>query len=598
VNARPDDRSKLAVKSWLRALERTAAIGREPLTTLPVVIERLAAERGESSALTSLDGTLSYRALSAQANRYSRWALAQGLAADDVVCLLMGNCPEYLAIWLGITRVGTTVALLNTQLTGDVLAHSVRIVAPKHVIVAAELASVIVAARSRLPAGVRLWVHGETRHDLEPLERELAQHPADPPEPNSFTPPSIDARALYIYTSGTTGLPKAANVSHHRLMQWSHWFAGLMDTQPDDRMYNCLPLYHSVGGIVATGATLVGGGTIVLRSRFTASSFWRDVRDERCTLFQYIGELCRYLVNSPPSAEEREHRLRIACGNGLRPEVWSEFEGRFRIPRILEYYASTEGNFSLYNCEGEPGAIGRIPGFLAHRLPVAIVRHDVDAGEPVRNADGFCERCAPDEPGEAIGEIPADRAARTGAFEGYADPEATSRKLLRDVFAPGDAWYRTGDLMRRDRRGFYYFVDRIGDTYRWKGENVSTAEVWSALAACRAVIEGVVYGVAVPGSDGRAGMAALVVTADFDPATFYGEMATRLPEYARPVFLRLLPALELTGTFKPKKQELLRDGFDPARVRDALFVADRGAQAYVPLDAARVAAIGEGRLRL
>jgi fatty-acyl-CoA synthase len=312
--------------------------------------------------------------------------------------------------------------------------------------------------------------------EFAPLGPELARFPGDDLRASEWTPPPLAATALYIYTSGTTGLPKAAKVSHHRVMQWSHWFAGLMDTQPHDRMFNCLPLYHSVGGVVATGATLVGGGAVVIRARFSASDFWRDVRDEHCTLFQYIGELCRYLVNARHQEIETAHSLRIACGNGLRPEVWETFQSRFRIPRILEYYASTEGNFSLYNCEGQPGAIGKIPSFLAHRLPVALLRFDVDSGEPRRNAAGFCERCGTDEVGEAVGLIPGEGKDLAGRFEGYADAEATARKVLRNVFKDGDAWYRTGDLMRRDANGFYYFVDRVGETYRWKGENVSTAK--------------------------------------------------------------------------------------------------------------------------
>jgi fatty-acyl-CoA synthase len=410
-------------------------------------------------------------------------------------------------------------------------------------------------------------------------------------------PPPIDTTALYIYTSGTTGLPKAAKVSHYRVMQWSHWFAGLMDTQPNDRMFNCLPLYHSVGGVVATGATLVGGGAVVIRARFSASDFWRDVRDERCTLFQYIGELCRYLVNAPHQEIETDHRLRIACGNGLRPEVWETFQNRFKIPRILEYYASTEGNFSLYNCEGRPGAIGKIPSFLAHRLPVALLKFDVESGEPRRNEEGFCERCLPNEVGEAVGLIPATGKELAGRFEGYADAEASARKVLRNVFKDGDSWYRTGDLMRRDEHGFYYFVDRVGETYRWKGENVSTAEVLTALTASRGVLDGVVYGVIVPGADGRAGTAALVVDAEFDLAAFRVSIARHLPAYARPVFLRLLRALDSTGTFKPRKQELVQAGFDPARISDPLYFDDPRAQAYVPLDAALHAAISAGTVR-
>ncbi len=598
MTARTDGGSGQALQAWVRALERTAPIEREPFVTLPVLIERLADRFEGAPALAAPAETLSYRGLAALSNRYSRWALAQGLAPGDVVCLLMPNCPDYLAIWLGITRIGAIVALLNTGLSGAVLAHSINIAAPKHVIAGAELAAALTTARPQLAGSPGCWAHGASSADLRPLLPEIAKLSGAPLVAGEHVAPSIDARALYIYTSGTTGLPKAANVSHYRLMQWSHWFAGLMATRPDDRMYNCLPLYHSVGGVVATGATLVGGGTVVLRPRFSASDFWRDVRDERCTLFQYIGELCRYLVNSPPQPGERDHALRLACGNGLRPEVWAEFQSRFAIPRILEYYAATEGNFSLYNCEGQPGAIGRIPPFLAHRLPVALVKFDVDAGEPWRNADGRCERCATDEVGEALGFVPDGAAGRTGRFEGYADANASARKLIRNVFKDGDAWYRTGDLMRRDARGFYYFVDRVGETYRWKGENVSTTEVLAALTGCRGVIDGVVYGVAVPGADGRAGMAALVVSAEFDLATLRAEVSARLPDYARPVFLRILPALEATGTFKPKKQELVKAAFDPARVADRLYFDDRRRSAYVAVDAALHEAITGGRVRI
>ncbi len=409
-------------------------------------------------------------------------------------------------------------------------------------------------------------------------------------------PPQLNDRALCIYTSGTTGLPKAANVSHYRLMQWSHWFAGLMDVTPADRMYNCLPLYHSVGGVVATGALLVSGGAVVLRERFSASGFWGDVAAERCTLFQYIGELCRYLLNGPAQAEETRHVLRLACGNGLRADVWVPFQERFRIPQVLEYYAATEGNFSLYNCEGRPGAIGRIPPFLSHRMPVALVKFDDAAAAPARDGAGRCLKCAPDEVGEAIGQILTS--GDNTRFEGYTDPEASAGKLLRNVFAEGDAWYRTGDLMRKDAQGFFYFVDRVGDTFRWKGENVSTTEVAGVISAVAGVTDVAVYGVAVPNNDGRAGMAALVVSAGFNLATLRRELAAQLPAYARPVFLRIVPALDLTGTFKLRKNELASQGYDPSQIADALYIEDSSRGEYVALDVARHRVLTEGKLRI
>jgi fatty-acyl-CoA synthase len=589
--------AKFARDAWLRALAKTANIADQGMI-LPVLIDRLAGEFDAAPALIAVEASMTYRQLGVRSNQYARWGIAQGLKAGDTVSLLMANCAEYPAIWLGLTRIGAVVALVNSQLAGDVLAHSINIGAPKALIVGADLAPRVAAIRARLATDLICRVHGPGTKEFMRIEPELAALPGDPLQASERAPPPIDATALYIYTSGTTGLPKAAKVSHYRLMQWSHWFAGMLDTTPRDRMFNCLPLYHSVGGVVATFATLVGGGAVVIRPRFSASDFWRDVRDERCTLFQYIGELCRYLVNSPHQQVETEHSLRLACGNGLRPEVWGPFKERFGIPRILEYYASTEGNFSLYNCEGQPGAIGRIPPFLASRLPVALLRFDVEKSAAWRNSEGFCERCATNEIGEAVGLMPSGGNERAGRFEGYADPEASARKVMRNVFEKGDAWYRTGDLMRRDERGFYYFVDRVGETYRWKGENVSTAEVLTALTASRGVLDGAVYGVMVPGTDGRAGTAALVVDADFDLVAFRAEIASRLPAYARPVFLRILTRLEATATFKPRKQDLVEAGFDPGRVSDPLYFDDVRAQRYVPVDDALFNAIVSGGVRV
>ena len=594
--AHSDENKRSPLKAWVRALERTAGIERDRSLTLPVLIERLAERFADAPALLSPDAALSYRGLAAACHRYARWGLVRGLGSGDTVCLVMANCPDYLAIWLGLCRIGATVALINTNLRGALLAHSLNLVAPRHVIAGSSLAEAVRAVRPLLAAGVECWVSGPGGGDLPRLDEAMAGLAGDALRDDEAPAPSLADRALCIYTSGTTGLPKAANVSHFRLMQWSHWFAGLMDVQPTDRMYDCLPLYHSVGGVVATGATLVGGGAVVLRERFSASSFWQDVVAERCTVFQYIGELCRYLLASPPQAQESQHALRLACGNGLRGDVWREFERRFRIPQILEYYAATEGNFSLYNCEGRAGAIGRIPPFLAHRLPVALVKFDLEAQAPARDASGRCVRCAPQEPGEALGQILAENGATH--FEGYTDEAASASKILRDVFAPGDAWYRTGDLMRQDEQGFFYFVDRVGDTFRWKGENVSTTEIAEVIAACPGVADATVYGVSVPGTEGRAGMAALVAAKGFELAELRRALAARLPDYARPLFVRIVSALELTGTFKLRKQELALEGYDPARIRDALYMDDSARGAYVPLDAELHTLLRAGKVRV
>ena len=363
-----------ALRDWVRALEFTVPIAANPQRILPRVIEELTETSGDAPALLSANECLTYRTLDQRANRYARWALEQNLGKGEAVCLVMPNRPEYLAIWLGITKVGGVVSLINTNLRSSALAHCLDIVAPKHIIVASELCGEVRAALASMTSRPKVWAHGGD--DFARIDRAIEKLSGERLIEAERRGVTIADRALHIYTSGTTGLPKAANVSHHRLMQWSFWFAGLMNTGPDDRMYDCLPLYHSVGGVVATGAMLVRGGSVVIRDKFSAREFWDDVVNWDCTLFQYIGELCRYLANAPEQPREKQHRLRLCCGNGLRADVWQKFQDRFAIPKILEFYAATEGNVSLYNVEGKVGAIGRVPSFLAHRFPLALIKSD------------------------------------------------------------------------------------------------------------------------------------------------------------------------------------------------------------------------------
>ena len=584
------------LQAWTRALARTAPYASGEGAILPDIIAGLAETHGPRPALLAEDACLTYAELAARLARHGRWALAQGIRPGDVVALMLPNCPDYVAIWLGITAVGGAVALVNPQLTGPALRHALAAASPAHIIVAAALEPALATLGEPLPVSPVVWTHGAggAARRLDTLIETL---PATPLTGQERHPPAPGDLALYIYTSGTTGLPKAAKVSHRRVAEWALWFAGMIDTQPDDRMYNCLPMYHSVGGVVAVGAMLAGGGSVLIRDKFSASRFWDDIAEHGCTVFQYIGELCRYLLNSSPHPRERDHRLRLCCGNGLRGDIWEAFQQRFAIPRILEFYAATEGNLSLYNVPGRPGAIGQVPGFLAHRFPVAIVRCDPETRALLRGPDGLCLPCEPDEPGEALGRI-GGGGTHGRPFEGYTDPNASEAKIAHDVLAPGDAWFRTGDLMRRDKAGFFYFVDRLGDTFRWKGENVATDEVAGVLAAAPGVTDAVVYGVAVPGAEGRAGMAALTVGPDFDLAGFRVHAAARLPDYARPLFLRLAGSIAATATFKPAKAHLAREGYDPRQVRDALLFDDRARGAYVPLDDALHAALREGQVRV
>jgi len=593
---KPDSAS--SAMPWLRALELTNPIASNRNRIFPIVMDEKAALHGSKPALLSDRENLTYRDLAEHANQYARWALEQGLAKGDVVCLLMNNRPEYMAIWLGITGTGVVVSLLNTNLAGPSLAHCIRAVSPRHIIAGSECVDALTGALPYLDSSPTVWVHGagDTVHPR--IDLELAHHSVEPLTPQERRATSIDDLALYIYTSGTTGLPKAARVTHARVMQWSHWFAGMMQAMPSDRMYNCLPMYHSVGGVQAPGAMLVVSGTVVLREKFSASEFWDDILRWDCTLFQYIGELCRYLLHAAPCARETEHRIRLACGNGLAPEVWDAFKDRFNIPQILEFYAATEGNISLFNVQGRRGSIGHIPGYLAHRFAPALVRLDVESGEPVRDEQGFCIRCAPNQIGEALGKVVEDSSNVGRRFDGYKSKGDSEKKVLRDAFEHGDAWIRSGDLMRKDEQGFFYFIDRIGDTFRRKGENVATSEVSAAICEFPGIRHANVYGVPVLGTEGRVGMAALVADAAVDLVGLHRHLVSRLPAYARPLFLRLRASADVTGTFKYSTTDLARQGYDPAAITDPLYFDLMESNQFVPLDESLYHRIQNGEVRL
>lgn len=567
--------------AW-RALSRTMHIQRNPTRIFPNVLEELAVKYGDAPALISDRETFTYAQLFVRSNRYSRWALREGVQKGDAICLLMPNRPDYLAAWLGVTRVGGIMALLNTNLSGASLAHCIDVANAKHIIVAAELRDAYEQAKPLLKSSPKLWLHG-TGDNSARIDRQLETLPGEALRSDERRALTIEDRALYIYTSGTTGMPKAANVNHYRVMLACFGFSGVMNTRATDRMYDCLPMYHTVGGLVATGPLLVVGGSTVIREKFSAREFFDDIVRYDCTLVQYIGELCRYLVNSAPHPKQTSHRLRLACGNGLRPDIWDEFKTRFHIPFILEFYAATEGNVLLFNFEGKSGAIGRLPWYLAWRFPVALVKFDVETEQPLRDIEGHGIACEPDEVGEAVGKIVVDPSRPSGRFEGYANKQDDEKKILRDVFEDGDAWFRTGDLMRQDEYGYFYFVDRIGDTFRWSGENVSTTEVAEAINRFPGIADTTVYGVRVPHRDGRAGMAAIVCQG-CDLAALHSHIVHTLPPYARPVFLRMRKAIEVTSTFKQKKIELVREGFDPSAASDPLFFNDPRTQAFVPLD--------------
>jgi len=402
-------------------------------------------------------------------------------------------------------------------------------------------------------------------------------------------------KMLYIYTSGTTGLPKAAVITHLRYMFMAVGVRCMLRIKTDDILYTPLPLYHTAGGMTGVGQVLLHGASLAIRSKFSASNFWADCVTYGCTVAQYIGEICRYLLMVPVCPEEKQHKVRLMYGNGLRPQIWEAFVARFGIKQIGEIYGATEGNSNIVNIDNTVGAVGFVPRYAVWLYPVALVRVNETTGEPIRGKDGLCVRCKPGEPGVLVGKIKPRNPLRS--FSGYADGKETNKKVIYDVFAHGDQGFNSGDILVMDELGYFYFRDRTGDTFRWKGENVSTTEVEGVVSNVAGLKDAVVYGVEVPNVEGRAGMAAIVDTDNtLDLAAFVKGVQANLPSYACPLFVRVLSQLEMTGTFKLKKQDLQVEGFNPRRIKDQLYFLLGGQ--YVPLTEKLYEDIINGSLRL
>jgi fatty-acyl-CoA synthase len=584
---------------WLPAIRRA----RQGTGYTSADLIETCARRFGDRVFVEFDGrTTSYAEFNREANRVAHWALELGLGKGDVVALMMENRPEYLSIWAGLAKAGVTTALINTHLSGLPLEHVIESAACRALVLGDEcLPAYLELAAAHLKALPR-FLSRRDRSVVEPgpaaggltsLDAELRRFPTVNPPASVRDGLRSDDPLFYIYTSGTTGLPKAARFSHSRFVSGGmyHLLSGF---GARDALYCPLPLYHSVGGVICVNAVLLTGARLVLRRSFSASHFWQDIVESGATTFQYIGEMCRYLLAQPPGEYDRRHRVRYAVGNGLRPDIWEEFTRRFNVPCMVEFYGATESNVALVNLQGRPGSIGRLmPGIKA-----TLVRYDVEKDAHVRDAAGLCVECAAGEPGEMLGRIASGGKSELVRFEGYTSAEATRAKILHDVREHGDTWFRSGDLLKYDRDGFYYFVDRIGDSFRWKGENVSTQEVEEVLAGYPGVDLAVAYGVEVPGAEGRAGMAALASAGDLDltSAEFFRHVE-QLPAYARPVFLRVIGQVDMTGTFKVRKVELQRQGFDPDAVHAPVHFRDDAAGCYRVLDAETFRRLREGGIR-
>ncbi|CAH1266783.1 SLC27A2 [Branchiostoma lanceolatum] len=445
-----------------------------------------------------------------------------------------------------------------------------------------ECASIWLQGSAQPPAGISAF-------------DELVQQELDQPLPVKVTITSTDT-LCYIYTSGTTGLPKAAIFVHTKFVVLSNMVLHYKGILSDDILYVTLPLYHVIGLALGLGTAISKGAAVALRSKFSLRHFWDDCRRYNATVILHIGELLRYLCNAPERPDDKDHKVRLVSGSGLRPDVWKRFQERFGIPQILESYGMSEGNVGFVNIHNKVGAVGvASPLYRKHR-PFALIECDIDTGEPVRGADGKCTEVQIGQPGLVLG--PVDSSV---PYVGYLGKrELTEKKILRNVFQEGDAYFNTGDLMMIDSEYFIYFVDRLGDTFRWKGENVATTEVAQILSKMEGVQEVNVYGVKVPGRDGRAGMASIVPNPGQKPdfPRWYRHITAKLPPYARPLFIRLAEEIPVTATFRHQKAGLVKEGFDPRRVKDPLFVVDNAKKSYVPLDEAayRKIVIGQAHL--
>ncbi len=533
------------------------------------------------------DERLGWADLDALTSRVAHVLAELGVRSGDVVALVGTNSPLYLGLILGISRIGATAALVNYHLDGGPLSHAVRTSGARVALVEARFAE---ALRSRDD------VRHQLSHILSYKQGDLDERLADAPS-RPFPRARVRAASddfVYIYTSGTTGLPKPCRVTHARALLAGAAFGQLLfDFKPGDKLYSVLPLYHSSALLIGVGACVITRTPMAMREALSVSAFWTDVQRYHATAILYIGELCRYLVNTPPCEAEKHNPVRVALGNGMRADVWETFQRRFDIPIVREFYSATEAPGVIFNLTGKVGSVGQVP--LRRLGPLKLARYDVERDELVRAADGRCVECGPRQVGELLIRLPDKPRSALGEFRGYTDAKATANKILRDVFVEGDRFFRSGDLMRFDENDYFYFVDRIGDTYRWKGENVSTAEVAEVLGAAPGVAEATVSGVHVPGAEGQAGLAAVVCEAAFDPRAFW-DAAQVLPSYAQPRFVRVLTRLDTTGTYKIQKARLRSEGVDPSAVGDPIYV--RLDDGYVPLTAELWRDVTEGQLRL
>jgi fatty-acyl-CoA synthase len=529
-------------------------------TSIGKVFQDRAARYGDRVFLRFGDQRLTYREANATVNRYAAVLAARGVGHGDVVGIMLRNSPNAVLMMLATVKTGAVAGMINYHQRGEVLAHSLGLLDAKVLVTESDLVDAVDDSGAR----------GADPLPIEELERLAATAPTS--DPASASAVLAKDTAFYIFTSGTTGHPKASVMTHKRWLAALAAFGGLgLRLHGNDTLYSCLPLYHNNALTVAVGSVLNSGATLALGRSFSASRFWDEVIASEATAFIYIGELCRYLLNQPPKPTDRAHKVRLIAGNGLRPEIWEEFTTRFGIRRVCEFYAASEGNTAFINIFNVPKTTGISP------LPLAYVEYDPDTGAPLRDENGRVRRVPPGEPGLLLSPV-----NRLQPFDGYTDPAASEKKLVRDAFRDGDCWFNTGDVMNPQGMGHAAFVDRLGDTFRWKGENVATTQVEAALAAEKSIEECTVFGVEIPRTGGRAGMAAVKLRegAEFDGKALASGLYRQLPAYALPLFVRLVDSMEHTTTFKSRKVDLRDQAYGPD-IGDPLYVLAGRDEGYV-----------------
>ena len=531
--------------------------------------------------------TWTYAQANKAANSMARYLADHGVKHGDRVVMFMENRPYFAITLIALNKIGAIGVLINTSLTGDPLIHCINSSDSVKCIVGAERAQPLEEVLDKINIVQKediLWVEDTPEYSLPNWATDLKagidfDMTDNLPETDKVTAQDI---ACYIFTSGTTGVPKAAILPNAKLVAASVniTMAGYRINE-EDCMYNCLPLYHSTGLMLGLVAAIQVGAASFVKRKFSASSFWEEAQRFNTTALVYIGELCRYLANQEPCEAEKNNPIVSMVGNGLRPDVWDEFRDRFKVERIIEIYGASEGNALFINLFNKDKTIGMTSA------DVALIEYDVADDKIIKNADGTCKKIMNEDPGLLIVKI-----GPNAVFNGYTDAQASEKKILRDVFEEGDAWFNTGDLIRKVDVGFalgkehYQFVDRIGDTFRWKSENVSTNEVGEILNGYHDVNMSNVYGVKIPGCEGRAGMVAFSLEnrEHFNWDEFSAYVENNLPKYARPIFVRIIEEMDTTGTFKLKKNDLREQAFDITSITDTVYCLKPNSNTYQPLD--------------